>query len=135
MRPWLTINEFLNKYQQKLKPGPSSRPLGLDREIRLSCQAADTFDAADYFKVIRTPGIAEVGFQESRYINRLDAESRDSLSNTLRREPVGAIIRSLAGPVEVAAGNHLLQTSGYNSARDFIRRQNQAIARDEQTAG
>ncbi|MCP4389729.1 MAG: hypothetical protein GY802_15650, partial [Gammaproteobacteria bacterium] len=54
MRPALTIRAFLNQYQQKLKLSFSSGEIGLDREIKLSRQAADTFDAADYFNVIRT---------------------------------------------------------------------------------
>lgn len=99
MTPSLTINEFLDNYQQKLKLSFSSRQIGLDREIKLSRQAADTFDAADYFNVIRTPSIAVVGYQESRYINRLDVESQVSLFNTLFRGPVCAIICSLGNPL------------------------------------
>jgi HPr kinase/phosphorylase len=99
MRPSLTISEFLNNYQQKLKLSFSSRQIGLDREIKLSRQAADTFDAADYFNVIRTPSIAVVGYQESRYINRLDVESQVSLFNTLFRGPVCTIICSLGNPL------------------------------------
>jgi HPr kinase/phosphorylase len=41
--------------------------------------------------------------------------------------------RNLAVLVEAAARNHLLQSSGYNAAEDFIARQNQAIARDSDT--
>jgi HPr kinase/phosphorylase len=95
MTPALTIREFLNQYQQKLKLSFTSRQIGLDREIKLSRQAADTFDAADYFNVIRTSSIAVVGYQESRYIGRLDADAQAALFNTLFRGPVCAIICSL----------------------------------------
>lgn len=95
MRPALTLREFLNQYQQKLKLSFSSTQTGLDREIRLSRQAADTFDAADYFNVIRTSSIAVVGYQESRYIERLDVAAQTALFNTLFRGPVCVIICSL----------------------------------------
>ena len=55
MRPSLKTREFLNHYQHKLKLDFVSRQVGLEREIMLSRQAADTFDAADYFNVIRGP--------------------------------------------------------------------------------
>jgi len=99
MRPSLTINEFLSQYQQKLKLSFSSRRIGLDREIKLSRQASNTFDAADYFNVIRTSSIVVVGYQESRYINRLDAAAQASLFRTLFRGPVCAIICSLGNPL------------------------------------
>ncbi len=95
MRPALTIRAFLNQYQQKLKLSFSSGEIGLDREIKLSRQAADTFDAADYFNVIRTSSIAVVGYQESRYIGRLDDDAQAALFNTLFQAPVCAIICNL----------------------------------------
>ena len=64
MRPSLKIREFLSRYQQKLKLNFTSREVGLDREIKLSRQASNTFDAADYFNVIRTSSIVVVGYQE-----------------------------------------------------------------------
>jgi len=101
MRPSLTISDFLKRYQQKLKLSFTSRETGLDREIKLSRQAGDTFDAADYFNVIRTSSIAIVGYQESRYINRLDDAAQTSLFNTLFHGPVCMLICS--------QGNHLPQ--------------------------
>jgi HPr kinase/phosphorylase len=41
--------------------------------------------------------------------------------------------RNLSILVEAAARNHLLHSSGYNAAEDFIARQNQDIARDSDT--
>lgn len=95
MRPALTIREFLKQYQHKLNLSFSSREIGLEREIKLSRQAVDTFDAADYFNVIRTPSIAVVGYQETRYINGLEEDAQASLFDTLFRGPVCAIICSL----------------------------------------
>jgi len=112
MRPSLTINEFLNNYQQKLKPSFSSRQIGLDREIKLSRQAADNFDAADYFNVIRTRGAPDSGTAVGAHRFRV-----------ARQYVLSAVARA-----------RLLQISGYNSAQDIISRQNQAIARDEQAA-
>ncbi|MEM7563749.1 MAG: HPr(Ser) kinase/phosphatase [Pseudomonadota bacterium] len=94
MRPGLTIREFLNQYQNQLKLGFASTQTGLDREIKLSRQASDTFEAADYFNVIRTSSIVVVGYQELRYINSLSADDQRRLLKTLFRGPVCAIICS-----------------------------------------
>lgn len=128
MRSALTINEFLDNYQQKPNPGLYCRQPGLGREIKSSRQAAVTFDAADCFDSIRTPRITVVGCQQSRYIDRLDVASQASLFNPAPGAAVSAIICGLAPLVEAAASNHRLQISGYNSAQDLISRQNQNSA-------
>ena len=94
MSPSLTVHEFLNQYQHKLKLNFTSRQIGLNRQIQLSRQTADTFDAADYFNVIRTSSIVVVGYQESRYIHKLDNDEQTSLFKTLFRGPVCVIICS-----------------------------------------
>ena len=94
MSPSLKIHQFLNQYQHKLKLNFTSRQVGLNREIQLSRQAADTFDAADYFNVIRTSSIVVVGYQESRYIHKLDTDEQSKLFKTLFRGPVCVIICS-----------------------------------------
>jgi HPr kinase/phosphorylase len=102
MSPSLKIHEFLNQYQHKLKLNFTSRQVGLNREIHLSRQAADTFDAADYFNVIRTSSIVVVGYQESRYIHRLDTDEQSKLFKTLFRGPVCVIICSEGNPLPKA---------------------------------
>jgi HPr kinase/phosphorylase len=102
MTPSLKIRDFLNQYQHKLKLAFTSRQIGLDREIMLSRQAADTFDAADYFNVIRTSSVVLVGFQESRYIQKLSLEEQTSLFRTLFRGPVCVIICSQDNPLPQA---------------------------------
>ncbi len=94
MSPSLKIHQFLNQYQHKLKLNFISRQIGLNHEIQLSRLTADTFDAADYFNVIRTSSIVVVGYQESRYIHRLSADEQSRLFNTLFRGPVRVIICS-----------------------------------------
>jgi len=94
MSPSLKIHQFLNQYQHKLKLNFTSRQVGLNREIHLSRQAADTFDAADYFNVIRTSSIVVVGYQESRYLHKLDTNEQSKLFRTLFRGPVCVIICS-----------------------------------------
>jgi serine kinase of HPr protein (carbohydrate metabolism regulator) len=94
MSPSLKIHQFLNQYQHKLKLNFTSHQVGLNREIHLSRQAADTFDAADYFNVIRTSSIVVVGYQESRYIHKLDTDEQSKLFRTLFRGPVCVIICS-----------------------------------------
>jgi len=99
MTPSLKIRDFLNQYQHKLQLSFTSRQIGLDREIMLSRQAADTFDAADYFNVIRTSSVVLVGFQESRYIQKLSREEQTSLFRTLFRGPACVIICSQGNPL------------------------------------
>ena len=94
MSPSLKIHEFLNQYQPKLKLKFTSRQIGLNREIKLSRQESDTFDAADYFNVIRTSSIVVVGYQESRYIQKLDSDEQVKLFKTLFHGPVCVIICS-----------------------------------------
>jgi len=102
MRPSIKIRDFLKQYRHKLKLEFITREVGLDREIMLSRQAADTFDAADYFNVIRTSSVVVVGYQESRYINKLDEAGQDSLFRTLFRGPVCVIICSHGNPLPEA---------------------------------
>ncbi|MCG6889461.1 MAG: HPr(Ser) kinase/phosphatase [Gammaproteobacteria bacterium] len=102
MTPSLKIRDFLNQHQLQLQLGFTSRQVGLDREIMLSRQAADTFDAADYFNVIRTSSVVLVGFQESRYIQKLTLEEQTSLFRTLFRGPVCIIICSQDNPLPQA---------------------------------
>lgn len=94
MRPSLKIHEFLSQYQNKLQLEFASGRVGLEREIMLSRQTADSFEATDYFNVIRTSSVVVVGFQEARYIERLDLEAQTSLFKTLFRGPVCVIICS-----------------------------------------
>jgi HPr kinase/phosphorylase len=90
----LKIDQFLTRFQHKLKLSFASREIGLDREIKLSRQASDTFEAADYFNVIRTSSVVVVGYQECRYIKKLDLQEQTRLFETLFYGPVCAIICS-----------------------------------------
>ena len=127
MRPSLIIREFLSRYQHKLKLNFTSREIGLEREIKLSRQASNTFDAADYFNVIRTSSIVVVGYQESRYIQKLGTILGLEFPEVSLPVAQG---RNLAVLVEAATRNHLLQINGYNAAQDFITRQKQAVSQD-----
>ena len=94
MRPAFDIREFFHRYQQKLKLSFSSAEIGLDREIKLSRQAGNTFEAVDYFNVIRTSSVVVVGYQESRFINSLSSDEQSKLLKTLFQGPVSTIIMS-----------------------------------------
>ena len=91
MRPGLTIDEFLKRAHKK-KPVLGFSQVELEREIRLSRQAAVGFDAADYLNVTGTPGIAVVENRASSYSNRLDHPSQDFISRqnqaTTRHEQI-----------------------------------------------
>ncbi len=95
MRPALLIRDFFHQYQPKLQLTFSSAKIGLDREIKLSRLASDTYEAVDYFNVIRTSSVVVVGYQESRFINSLSPDEQTKLLKTLFQGPVSAIITSL----------------------------------------
>jgi HPr kinase/phosphorylase len=99
MIPSIKIVEFLNQFQTKLKLSFASAEIGLQREIKLSRQDADTYEAADYFNAIRTSSVVVVGYQESRYIRSLSTDEQCRLFKTLFRGPVCSIICSLGNPI------------------------------------
>jgi HPr kinase/phosphorylase len=95
MRAALIIRDFFDQYHPKLQLTFSSAEVGLDREIKLSRLAGDTFEAVDYFNVIRTSSVVVVGYQESRFINSLNSAEQIKLLKTLFQGPVSTIITSL----------------------------------------
>ncbi len=94
MTPSLKISEFLEKYQQKLELTFASAKVGLEQEIKISRQAGNTFGAVDYFNIIRTSSVVVVGFQETRYIRKLELSEQTKLMKTLFQGPVCMIITS-----------------------------------------
>ena len=94
MIPSFKISEFLDRYQQKLQLTFASAEIGLEQEIKISRQAGDTFEAVDYFNVIRTSSVVVVGYQEARYIQKLDLAEQTRLMKTLFQGPVCTIIVS-----------------------------------------
>lgn len=94
MIPSFKISEFLDRYQQKLQLTFASAEIGLEQEIKISRQAGDTFEAVDYFNAIRTSSVVVVGYQEARYIQKLDLPEQTRLMKTLFQGPVCTIIIS-----------------------------------------
>lgn len=102
MRPSLEIREFLHQYQQKLQLTFASAEIGLNRHVELSRQAGDTFEAVDYFNVIRTSSVVLVGYQESRFIKKLSFDEQTKLLKTLFQGPVSTIITSQGNDLPAA---------------------------------
>ena len=98
----LTVREFLNQFQSKLKLSFASSEIGLEREIRLSRQAANTYEAADYFNAIRTSSVVVVGFQEARYIHSLSFDEQTRLFKILFHGPVCTIVCSPGNMIPAA---------------------------------
>jgi HPr kinase/phosphorylase len=94
MKSSLKIVKFFEHYQHKLQLSFASLPVGLEREIMVSRQTSDTFEAVDYFNVIRTSSIVVVGYQESRYISKLTQQEQTKLLKTLFQGPVSTLIIS-----------------------------------------
>lgn len=102
MRSSLKIHQFLKHYQATLQLTFASAEVGLDREIKLSRLAGDTFEAVDYFNVIRTSSVVIVGYQESCFINKLNSDEQSKLLKTLFQGPVSTIITSLGNDMPTA---------------------------------
>ncbi|MFT5811624.1 MAG: HPr kinase/phosphorylase [Rubritalea sp.] len=94
MKSSLKIVKFFEHYQHKLQLSFASASVGMEREIMVSRQTSDTFEAVDYFNVIRTSSIVVVGYQESRYISKLTQREQTELLKTLFQGPVSALIVS-----------------------------------------
>jgi len=94
MKQSLEIHEFLKRYQNKLALTFTSAKVGLNREIQISRQAGDTFQAVDYFNVIRTSSVVIVGYQESRYLGKLNLDEQTQIFKTLFQGPVCTLITS-----------------------------------------
>ncbi|MFT5218647.1 MAG: HPr kinase/phosphorylase [Planctomycetota bacterium] len=102
MSPQLKIHQFLTQFQHKLQLSFVSREIGLNREIKLSRQTADTFEAADYFNVIRTSSVVVVGYQEAKYIATLSLQEQTNLFEILFHGPVCTLICSKGNPIPEA---------------------------------
>ncbi|MCP3687958.1 MAG: HPr(Ser) kinase/phosphatase [Gammaproteobacteria bacterium] len=94
MTPSLEIEEFLKRYRKKLALSFTSSVVGQQRQIELSRLDGDSYEAVDYFNVIRTSSVVVVGCQESRYIHKLDSNAQAQLFRTLFLGPVCTIITS-----------------------------------------
>jgi len=94
MKSSLEIHEFLKRYQNKLALSFTSKPIGQHRQIELSRLTGDSFEAVDYFNVIRTSSVVVVGYQEARYIQKLGHDAQTRLFKTLFQGPVCTIITS-----------------------------------------
>jgi hypothetical protein len=151
MRPSLEIREFLHQYQQKLQLTFASAEIGLNRHVRLSRQAGDTFETVDYFNIRAMFGANALKRNKSlRLIAKMVELTSD---NSAQFERIGDSLntvnilgleipevtlpvapgRNLEVLVEAAARNHLLNMNGYNAAEEFIKRQNQAIEKNRQS--
>lgn len=102
MNQALEIHEFLKRFQNKLALTLTSAEVGFHRQIKLSRQVGDTFEAVDYFNVIRTSSVVIVGYQESRYLQTLNLDEQTRIFRTLFQGPVCTIITSAGNDLPAA---------------------------------
>ena len=94
MKQSLEIDEFLKLYQNSLALSFVTGQVGLKRQISLSRSAETTFQAVDYFNIIRTSSVVVIGFQEARYIDSMTTEEQILLFTTLFQGPLSIILIS-----------------------------------------
>ncbi len=94
MRSKLTIGQFYQQYKDSLALSYISKQVGIDSEIRISTNIAESFEAIDYLNVIRPSSIAIIGHQEAKYIRTLTEARQFKLLSLLFAGPACIILLS-----------------------------------------
>ncbi len=94
MRSKLTIGQFYQKYKDSLSLSFISRQVGLDSQISLSTNIAQSFEAIDYLNVIRPSSISVIGHQESKYLRSLSEQRQYTQLSRLFAGPTCVLLLS-----------------------------------------
>ncbi len=94
MQPELTVREFHQRFQTRLKLSFLSGQVGLDRVLHTSPHEDGHDNLADYLNVIRPTTIVIVGQRESSYLDSLSNDQRRCLLEGLLHNHVCIIILS-----------------------------------------
>lgn len=94
MRSKLTIGQFYSQFKESLFLSFISDEIGLESEIRLSNNIADSFEAVDYLNVIRPSSVALIGYQEANYLRSLNEKRQLRLLTLIFSGPVSLLLIS-----------------------------------------
>jgi HPr kinase/phosphorylase len=94
MQSNISIRDFHQRYQKRLKLSFASAQVGLDYEISLPGSIDDSYESADYLNIIRPSSVVVIGQRESKYLASLSVEQQRVLFDQLLNAPVILLILS-----------------------------------------
>ncbi len=90
----LTIKDFHQRFQKRLKLSFVSSQVGLDRTINLTSGQDDVNKLVDYLNVIRPASVAVIGQREAAYLTSLENTACRQLLDNLIAGPLCALVLS-----------------------------------------
>lgn len=90
----LTVREFHQRFQKRLKLSFASSQVGLGRKITLPVGESDNSQVADYFNIIRPATVVVIGQQESTYLASQSSTQQQEIFNQLLSHSPAFIVLS-----------------------------------------
>ncbi len=100
--PSLTVREFHQRFQKRLKLSFASGQVGLDRLISLDLGEGNNYVTVDYLNIIRPSSVVIIGTQESKYLQSRSIEKQQEIFDKLCQNSLSMII--------ISANSHLLDS-------------------------
>lgn len=94
MQPNITVKEFHQRFQKRLKLSFISGQVGLERKLSAPGNEEDHSNIVDYLNIIRPTAVVVIGLRESAYLASLPSEQRKKLLQNLIENQVSTIILS-----------------------------------------
>lgn len=106
----VTIGDFHQRFQKRLKLSFASGQIGLDREIKLST-GEQKYQAVDYLNIIRPSSVIVIGLQESVYLSSLTQQHQQRIFDKLSTGPACTIILSQGAHLNEELIRHIAEFS------------------------
>jgi len=110
MQSSVTIGDFHQRFQKRLKLSFASGQIGLDREIKLST-GEQKYQAVDYLNIIRPSSVIVIGLQESVYLSSLSQQQQQRIFDKLSTGPACTIILSQGAHLNEELIRHIAEFS------------------------
>ena len=94
MSTTLTIREFHQRFQKRLKLSFASGQVGLDREIQLESGDNMGYVTVDYLNIIRPSSVVIIGLQEAHFLETKSPEQQQQLFRKLCQQSLSTILLS-----------------------------------------
>lgn len=101
MQSNISIRDFHQRYQKRLKLSFASAQVGLDQEIKLPVSIDDSYESADYLNIIRPSSVVVIGQRESNYLASLSVEQQHMLFDKLLNSPVITLILTQGANLDI----------------------------------
>ena len=110
MQSNISIRDFYQRYQKRLKLCFASAQVGLEHEISLPSSIDDSYESADYLNIIRPSSVVVIGQRESKYLASLSVEQQRLLFDQLLNAPVITLILSLGANLDSNSIKYIADT-------------------------